>query len=69
MRKKDLAEFIDRRADEMARSGQYRDWMSIEIALRSEGYLKARQILDDQFRRQELNEMCNQARQESGEPM
>ena len=63
MRKEELSELIDRRADEMARSGQYEDWGSIERALRAEGYREARQILDSQFRRQELNEMCHQARQ------
>lgn len=66
MNKKERSEFIDRRADEMARSGQYQEWGSIERALRAEGYLEARQILDSQFRRQELNEMCRQARQDNG---
>ena len=66
MRKKERSEIIDRRADEMARSGQYKDWMSIEIALRGEGYREARQLLDSQFRRQELNEMCRQAREKNG---
>lgn len=66
MRKKERAELIYCRADEMARSGQYEDWFSIEIALRAEGYREARQLLDSNFRRQELNEMCRQARQKSG---
>jgi len=65
MRKNERAEFIDRRADEMARSGNYQDWGSIERALREEGHPEARQLLDSQFRRQELNEMCRQARQEN----
>jgi len=62
MSKRDRAELIDRRADELARSGQYENWLSIEHALRFEGYPEARQILDSEFRRQELNEMCRQAR-------
>lgn len=66
MSKKERSELIARRADEMARSGQHEDWGSIERALRAEGYLEARQLLDSQFRRQELNEMCRQARQENG---
>jgi hypothetical protein len=63
MRKKDRAELIDRRADEMARSGQYQNWLSIERALRADGFLEARQILDSEFRRGELDEMCRQARE------
>ena len=66
MKKSEREELIDRRADEMARSGQYQDWGSIERALRAEGHSEARQLLDSQFRRQELNEMCRQARQENG---
>ena len=63
MSKKDRGELIDRRADEMARSGQYVNWSSIERALRAERFLEARQILDSEFRRGELNEMCRQARE------
>jgi hypothetical protein len=61
MQKKERSELIHRLADEMARSGDYKDWGSIERALRAQGYLEARQLLDSQFRRQELDEMCNQA--------
>jgi len=66
MRKEERSKTIDRRADEMAWSGQHEDWMSIERALRREGFLEARQLLDSQFRRQELNEMCRQAREKHG---
>lgn len=66
MRKNGKAELIHRRADELARSGQYGDWGGIERALRAEGHLEARQLLDNQFRRAELNEMCRQSRQENG---
>ena len=63
MKKRERFELIDRRADEMARSGDYEDWGSIERALRAEGHREARQLLDSQFRRNELNEMCRQARE------
>jgi hypothetical protein len=46
MNKKERAELIDREADEMARSGKYPDWLSIEHALRGQGYHEARQVLD-----------------------
>lgn len=68
MNKKERTEFIDREADSMARSGEYADWLSIERALRHQGFAEARQILDDQFRRQELNEMCRQARETGATP-
>jgi hypothetical protein len=68
MSKKERAEFIDREADAMARSGKYADWLSIEHALRHQGYPEARQVLDDQFRRKELNEMCHQARESNTAP-
>ncbi len=61
MRKTKLSEIIDRRADELAMSGKHQDWRTIEIALRYEGFPKARQILDNRFRRQELNNMCTEA--------
>ena len=60
--KKDRANYISKRSWEMATSGQYADWMQIELALRSEGYSEARQQLDSQFLRQELNQMCREAR-------
>ena len=66
MRKSERAELIRRRADEMACSGQYKDWGSIERALRAEGYSEARRLLDSEFRREELNEMCRQARPGNG---
>jgi hypothetical protein len=62
--KKQRAELIDKRADELARSGKFADWISIEIKLRGEGFKEARQVLDSRFRREELNEMCKAARQE-----
>lgn len=66
MNKKERAKLIDREADKMARSGKYADWLSIEHGLRSQGYREARQVLDNQFRRQELNEACRQARESGG---
>ena len=63
MKKSERAELIDREAEEMARSGKYVDWLSIEQALRRQGYPEARQVLDNQLRRQELDEACRQARE------
>ncbi|MGP1666364.1 MAG: hypothetical protein ACTS5I_10755 [Rhodanobacter sp.] len=64
MNKKQRAELIMKRANELAESGECADWMSIEIKLRHEGFREARQLLDNQFIRQELNEMCRLAREQ-----
>lgn len=62
--KKARAKYILKAAYEMARSGEYRDYTAIEIALRGDGFAEARQLLDDRFRRTELNDICTEARQE-----
>jgi hypothetical protein len=64
MNKKQRAELVLKRANELAESGECTDWMSIEIKLRHEGFREARQLLDSQFLRQELNEMCRMAREQ-----
>lgn len=61
--KKERAEYVSRRSRELAQSGEYKDWMSIELALRAEGFPEARQLLDSRFIRQELDEMCKWARE------
>ena len=62
MSKKERHEEIDRLANRFASSGEYRDWHSIEIKLKNLGFREAREQLDREFRRQELDEMCRQAR-------
>lgn len=62
MNKKSRYEIIEKYADEMAKSGGFCDWLSIEHALRCMGFTEARQVLDDTFRRQEINELCRQSR-------
>lgn len=62
MRKKEREEIINKRADELAMSGKHQKWITIETELRQEGFLEARQLLDSKFRRQELNNMCEQAK-------
>ncbi len=62
MNKKERDELMNKRALEMARSGQYNDWHHIETTLCREGFPKARQWLDSQLLRNELDEMCRQAK-------
>ena len=62
MKQAQLKDQALRRAEELARSGKYTDYVLIEHALKMEGYKKARLWLDDRFIRQELNELCRQSR-------
>ncbi len=53
-----------RRAYEMATSGNFSGWITIEWELRfKEDFPEARHMLDDTFIRAELDELCDQARQ------
>jgi hypothetical protein len=56
------ASYIDERATELAASGLYSGWLSIEHAIVSEGYPEARAQLDDEARRQRLDRVCAKAR-------
>jgi hypothetical protein len=55
-------DYIRQRALEMARSGEHPDFMSIELALRAEGYPEAQGELDKRDLRDQLNKLCKQAR-------
>ncbi len=48
-------------AYEMARSGEYGGWWDIEVELRSLGYPRARQLLDNEQTREKLDRMCAEA--------
>ena len=51
------------RAYELARSGKFSNWLTIEWELRfNEGFPEALQFLDDPFIQTELDELCDQAR-------
>lgn len=58
-RKKDRIEAIVRKADQMAASGKYRNWLDIETALRFDGYTEARRVLDSAIKRKMLNDICD----------
>jgi hypothetical protein len=54
---------IVQKAEELARSGEYQNWLSIEFALRSQGLSGARDALDRDWVRERLDDLCGQARQ------
>jgi hypothetical protein len=57
------ASYIERRAFELARGGTHANWLSIENAIRLEGYEEARGELDRRWLRDELNEICRSAQE------
>jgi hypothetical protein len=69
MKKAEVEQYLSRRSRELAESGDHEDYMSIEYALRGEGYPEARGFLDSKILRWELNRLCNQARRARGLPL
>ena len=58
-RKNELRAYIDSRARELAQSGKHLNWLSIESELRlAEGLTEAREILDREWFRDYLDELC-----------
>ena len=56
-RKEDLYSYVRKRAIELAQSGDYEDFLTVETVIISEGYKEAQSILKDQ--KKELNNTCN----------
>ena len=60
-------EYVRRRAYELARSGLFSSYQVIEWELRfEEDLLEARDVLDDERTRDELDRLCKEAKQQSG---
>lgn len=59
--RRDRTSYIDQRATELAATGLYSGWLSIELAIVSEGYPEARAQLDNPARRQRLDRVCAKA--------
>jgi hypothetical protein len=63
MRTHDRIALMSRRAEELARSGKFRDWRAIEQQLRSrEKFSEAPQWFSDSFRRETFDRICAEAR-------
>ena len=62
--KRQQREYVPRRARELARSGEFPTWWSIEVHLRhAEGCPEARHVLDNEAVREELDRLCREARE------
>jgi hypothetical protein len=67
--KRDRKMYVRRRARELAASGRFSGWLSIEFELRYvEGHQQARIWLDDVLIREELDILCQQARSRERTP-
>jgi hypothetical protein len=56
-------EQILRQADNLARSGDFSNWRAIEVELRSVGYQLAPDLLDNERTREQLDRLCDEARE------
>lgn len=56
-------EYVGPRARELAKSGEFRNWLAIEHHLRfEESCPEARHVLDNERAREELDRLCEVAR-------
>jgi hypothetical protein len=56
--------YVRSRAKELAATDEHIDWISIEHGLQREGNLEARDWLDDEILRRDINRICDQSRKE-----
>lgn len=60
--KREQREYIGPRARELAKSGKFSNWLTIEHHLRFTEYCpEARHVLDDERIREELDRLCKEA--------
>lgn len=57
---------IVQKAEALARTGQYNNWLSIEFALRNDGIENVRETLNREWVRDRLDELCAQTRKAKG---
>lgn len=61
-KKRTESSIIVLKAEKLACSGKFQNWLSIEFALRSEGFSDAREALDRDWVRERLDTLCDKAR-------
>jgi hypothetical protein len=69
VKKAERAAYIRKKAREMAATGEYSGWLIIEQMLRFQhGLHEARTVLDEQYIRRELDEICRRAQEGRAPP-
>lgn len=64
--KAEQREYVSWRAPELARTGEFADWLAIEHNLRFEEYCpEARDALDNERARAELDRLCDAAQSDA----
>lgn len=58
--------FIERRASELAATGAFINCHAIEVALRVQGYIEVRDVLDRRNMRGLLTELCGRSQHAAG---
>ena len=53
------------KAEELARSGKHENWLSIEFALRAQGFSNAREALDRDWVRERIDTLCSEAKRKA----
>ena len=64
MDKSEQQAYVRSRAKELAATGEHIDWISVEHCLQREGHIEARDWLDDEILRRDINSICDQSRKE-----
>ena len=66
LNKRQQRERIPGRAQELAQTGEFRNWLQIEHHLRFEEFMpEARHVLDHERTREELDRLCREARKDA----
>ena len=58
--------YMVRRAEALALTADFANCHAIEVALRAQGYIEAHEALDQEHKREWLNELCVQSKGANG---
>jgi hypothetical protein len=64
MNKSEQQAYVRSRAKDLAATGKHADWISVEHWLQREGHIEARDWLDDEMLRRDINRICDRSRKE-----
>ena len=62
MDKSERQAYVRSRAKDLAATDKHADWISVEHWLQREGHIEARDWLDDEMLRRDINKICDRSR-------